>query len=327
MPPESTPSDQWPISTYWREPDERISQHWYISFCLMMSAVQDYLTGLCLQQQGNLNWATTCYYYSLVHTGRLLAFCIVGDFPRQHDKLRNLYKAAYMPTEWKAEPSNKNEQKAGDIEVVPFNWLNGFLNRKGARNSRIGPQKFSTRVSGYLNHSDNKDLDELRLLAGHLNRLGVLRSDANYESLIIAHEKHHNLVSGGFGILVKAANSAASEAVSLAINVYKVYVNTSLLLNDHREALKLISDQYVTGRLYICLLEKMGANEEAKEKLESLCKSLKFDITGTEELRKQAEQIEQKINLEQFDSKQSLMKEFLSKINNLENIGRIKAEE
>jgi len=52
--------DAWPISTYWCESPERVSQHWYISFCLLMSAVQDYLIGTSLKHSRNANWAVKC---------------------------------------------------------------------------------------------------------------------------------------------------------------------------------------------------------------------------------------------------------------------------
>ncbi len=45
--------------TYWRESDARVKQFWYVSFCLMMSSVQDRLTGLALREKGNLNWMTS----------------------------------------------------------------------------------------------------------------------------------------------------------------------------------------------------------------------------------------------------------------------------
>lgn len=320
MPPEPTPPEQWPIHTYWQESEKRISQHWYISFCLMMSAVQDYLTGFFLHEKDNLNWATTCYYYSLVHTGRLLAFFIVGDFPTRHDELRNLYKKAYMPPDWKAEPLSMTEQQAGAIREVRFNWLNGFLERRGVANQQICPSIFSAKVNEHLNLSNKVDLDYLRRFAGSLNRLGILRTDANYESLIIAHEKEHRLVTDGFTRLVSAAKTAASESISLTIRSYKAYVNTSPLLNNQRDGFKLISNQYVAGRLYIALVEKVGTSNEVKESLESLCKSLTFDILESLEHSEHAEQIEQLIKLEQFDSKQSLMRKFLEKVERFEQV-------
>ena len=104
-------------------------------------------------------------------------------------------------------------------------------------------------------------------------------------------------------------------------------VNTSLLLNSRRDGFKLISNQYMAGRLYSALVEKVGASNEVKESLESQCKFLTFNILESLEHSEHAEQIEQLIKLEQFDSKQSLMNQFLEKIKALEHAMGIRAEE
>ena len=290
MPTEPTPPEQWPINNYWQVSNERISQHWYISFCLMMSAVQDYLTGLVLEGKDNLNWATTCYYYSMVHTGRLTVFCKVGDFPTGHGALRNLLNNGQANLDW--------------------------LNSKFLRDS-------GTHTSLQWRESN----EQIDIFSQKLSRLGELRTDANYESLIIAHEKKHKLVTDGFTRLVNAAGTAASEAVSIAINSYKSYVNTSPLLDARRGGFKIISNQYVTGRMYIALIEKVETSNEGNESLESLRKSLEFEVSEIPENSQQAGQIEEQIMLEQFESKQSLMKKFLEKIRSFENVNKIRAEE
>lgn len=309
MPPEPTPPKQWPIDNYWRESNKRISQHWYISFCLMMSALQDYLTGLVLQEKNNLSWATTCYYYSMVHTGRLLAFCTIGDYPTRHIDLRNLYRN----------------------RPVRATWLNRFIEGGLAQTDsvRIDRDALVAAPRGLfdeLGTSSNLDV-RIRSFSRKLDCLAELRTDSNYEPLLIAHEKHHVLVTESFERLVTAASSAASEATSLAVGAYTAYVNASHLLNGHRDSFKLLSNRYVRDRLYMCLLEKIGPNNEAKEKLKSLCKSLRFKIRATAKQLEQAEQIEEQINLEQFESKQSLMNEFRNKIRNLEYVTRVTAEE
>lgn len=89
----------WPSHAYWRESEARIKQQWYDSFCLMMTSAQDRLTGLMLRESGNLNWATTAFYYSGVHAGRLLCFVCTGDYPTGHAQLADLLAIGPQPRE------------------------------------------------------------------------------------------------------------------------------------------------------------------------------------------------------------------------------------
>ena len=315
MPPEATPLDQCPIATYWRQSPEKISQHWYISFCLMMSAIQDYLTGLCLEEYGNLSWATTCYYYSLVHTARLFSFCVAGDFPKRHIDLRNLYKAAYMPAEWKADLTSLSEVRAGSISCVRFDWLNDF---SGQSRISVCPSDVSSQIDRLFSRHKDKYEDKLRSFSLRLNRLGLLRSDSTYEPLLIAHEKYHVEVTGCFKRLVRSARSAGSDAALLAIRAYRSYILRCPLLNSRRATFRLLSNQYVVGRLYASLIDKIKSCDKALRKLSSFRKTLVFQVRKTEELESQYQQIQDQINMEQFLSKTSQMYRFREKIENLE---------
>lgn len=287
---------QWPINTYWQDSEKRISQHWYTSFCLMMSALQDYLTGTYLKEKDNLNWATTCFYYSLVHTGRLFAFCIMGYFPTRHIDLRDLYQN----------------------QPVQLDWFNEFI-ESGIRRRNlmwIEPNNFLLRVAELLNASDGmrNAPEQIRFFSDQLSSLAQLRTDANYESLIIAHEKYHIFVTEEFWKLSDAAQIAASKAVELAIKAYKAYVISRPLLIDRRDAFMAISNEYVNFTLKDHLQEKIVGSEEAEKELLEFCDRLLFSIGDTKKYSKETLGIEKEISMATFDEKTSLMNKFYEKV-------------
>ncbi|MFC1793768.1 hypothetical protein ACFL3Q_09310 [Planctomycetota bacterium] len=315
-PPAPACVNQWPINTFWQTSDERVSQHWYISFCLMMSALQDNLTGCVLQEKKNLNWATICYYYSLVHTARLLTFCVVGDYPRLHKPLKELYKAANMASYWKADPEDNRESEAGSVGPIRFNWLCDF---SGWQTTDVDPSDFRMGTDELLARLTRTHDRKLKSLSSDVNRLGLLRNYANYESLLIAHEKHPVLVTELFERLAKLAKSASSNDTALAIATYKSYIQRSPLLENRRLAFKAISNQYVAGRLYTCLEEKVKCSKRSMKRLNSFHRSLRFRISGSIEQQGQTEQIEREIKMQQFEPKTSQMNRFQKKIENFEH--------
>lgn len=291
MPPESTKPEQWPIHTYWQESNKRISQHWYISFCLMMSALQDYLTGLFLYEKDNLNWATTCFYYSMVHAGRLVSFCITGTYPTQHLHLRKLY----------------------DNQSVSLNWLNQFIKNRTIQDTTVND--FLQGASEFLETLGDSDQTskKLKTFSEQLCSLGELRNDVNYESLIIAHEKYHNLVTEVFWDLSDAALQVSLNATSLAILTYKTYILKSSLLNDRREAFKCISNEYVSQRLKKYTQEKIKDSSECKKDLSKFCVDLKFEIDAKKD-SKQASEIKKQISMTAFEPKMLRMSQFSEKV-------------
>jgi len=221
-----------------------------------------------------------------------------------------------MPNYWKADPGNNWKTEAGSVGPIRFNWLRDF---SGRPTTHVDPSDFRIGTDELLAMLTQTRDRKLKTLSSDVNRLGLLRTDANYESLLIAHEKHHVLVTESFKRLAKLAKSASSNAVSLEFDTYKLYIRRSPLLENRRPAFKAISNQYLAGRLYVCLEEKVKCSEMSLEKLNSLRRSLTFRISGSIEHQGQSEQIEREIKMRQFEHKTSLMKGFQEKI---ENLGR-----
>ena len=130
-----------PSVEYWRAVPERLPQRFYIAFCLLMSSVQDLILGQKERESNNLNWSATCFYYSLVHGGRLLCFLALGDYPTKHADLRKLL-------------SGRLQRLRSD--VYPFDWLRGFTQHRDGRGDSCEPT-----------------LDLLEMTVAYLNQVNV----------------------------------------------------------------------------------------------------------------------------------------------------------
>lgn len=167
--------------SYWR--GQRQPQRFYVAFCLLMSTIQDAVLGLKERRSHNLNWAATCSYYSLVHAGRLLSFLALGDYPTSHAELRQLISGAGNPPRRRLPPRG-----------YPFDWLREFSQLAGAEPNRRAPATIPTRLSelrscmvDYLLTIGVVDASEhLGRFGNTLLAAGPLRSDSNYEALLIA---------------------------------------------------------------------------------------------------------------------------------------------
>jgi hypothetical protein len=87
---------------FWNENNKHRDQKFYVNFCLLESTLGDYATARDLHIHNKLNWASTIYYYSLVHALRLICFIALGDFPIGHSDLAKLYKDGELckKTKW-----------------------------------------------------------------------------------------------------------------------------------------------------------------------------------------------------------------------------------
>jgi hypothetical protein len=254
----------WPSHAYWRESDARVKQLWYVSFCLMMSSVQDRLTGLALQESGNLNWATTAFYYSGVHAGRLVCFVCTGDYPTSHTTLAALLAPTQAPrTPRPARP-------------FYFDWLDKFTRYVGT--SPVG-------AAGPVAPSPRPDRDAI-VRAIDTNLPGVrpafdrfapllatfknLRNDCNYEALLIAHEVNHFEVTEGFNDLVASAASASGLAVDLAVAAYSEHVQRAACFGASRPQFHAAHAQYLSGRFSESLQQKFNGSTTAMTELQRI---------------------------------------------------------
>lgn len=254
---------------HWLQPETRVKQFWYVSFCLMMSSAQDRLTGIALRASGNLNWATTAFYYSAVHAGRLICFVHFGDFPVSHDKIARLVAGE-------------------DEEGIQLNWLKTFVKYAANQNAQfavtnVTPVQFrcamDTRMSCLRREFDR--------FAPLLLRFKNLRNDCNYEALLVAHEKNHHLIEStepwddhgvtqGFSRLVEVADKVSRMAVDLSIDAYRTNLQRADCFATHRDQFHAAHNEYVRDRFQASLSQKVGCCGSAHSELERLTNRLEW---------------------------------------------------
>lgn len=289
--------DDLPSYKYWRESDARIKQFWYVSFCLLMTSVQDRLTGLALRESRNLNWSATAFYYSTVHAARLVCFVVSGDYPKGHKQLARLFSPA--------ESSSPN--------AFSLDWWASFMREMGGSEPqssidaavlRGGIQACISKLSG--------GIDSLVPLA----KLKNLRNDCNYEALLVAHEVEHDTVTAGFKELADSADHASGLAIDLACAVYLAHLQRDPAFDESRSKFHAAHAWYLVGRLEESLLRKFNPSPSAMTELARVLKALEWpgaQPTAPREL----DPFLRPIMYDTFDGKNVLMKKWKEDITDL----------
>ncbi len=310
MPTAPPPPDvqSWPSHAYWRESAAHVKQLWYVSFCLMMSSVQDRLTGLALQESGNLNWATTAFYYSTVHAGRLACFVCTGDYPTGHAELASLLAPVRVA---------QAQQPARQFH---FDWLDKFRRYvgvnppapAGAAAPRPRPDREAiTRAIDSRMPGLRTQFDRFAALPSLFKNL---RNDCNYEALLVAHEVNHVTVTEGFQDLVGSADRASRLAVDLAVASYLEHIQHDQAFDASRNEFHAAHTEYLEGRFAQSLRRKFGASHAAMTELRRIACSL--DWPGTPEVP-DVDAFLAPTMYDTFEAKQGLMRRWRDDVDTL----------
>jgi len=297
-----------PSVIYWR--GGRQPQRFYIAFCLLVSALQDWALGQKEQREQNLNWSATCSYYSLVHTGRLLVFLALGDFPKSHAELRTLF----FP-----DPTRSPRPRRSP-DGYPFDWLREFaqgrfLTTGAAQPSRHvgGLADLRQAVVDYLERIGVEPTTE------HVNRFGSvfataapLRTDSNYEALLIAHEYRHETMSSAFLQLAHCMRDAAESAMPLAIEAFSHFVLSDPDLDDQRQAYQRFANAYLHERMKPAICRKLLRTPEIKALVTQMIQRVQIPDTPAD-----FHHLEQAVSLHIFGDKARLMDDFQRRIEEL----------
>ena len=89
------------------------------------------------------------------------------------------------------------------------------------------------------------------------------------------------------------------------------------MLNDKRAVFKHLSNDYVKGRLYIGIKEKLYSSRPASDALRRLCKTLMFSLSTESRDEASFDEIEDFISIHKFGGKTILMENFRGKVENL----------
>lgn len=285
---------------YWDSDENRRVQRYYIALCLLMASLQDALLGRTEQTSKNLNWSATVSYYSLVHTGRLVVFAALGDFPRNHAPLRSLL----------SEP---------DRQVV-LDWLQEFKRLEGARPTQ-GPRTSFAEVAALLEARSLEQAQERLARLGHtLRDGGKLRNDSNYEALLVAHEYQHPLVSHAFEHLSEALAASAEDGLRFAIDAFNAIRREAPV--SFGPAIEALSYKFLHGRLRPALETKIRGNPDAERLLNMAEDRLQLDANARHDPL-----LEERLDMLFFKGKTRLMDRFRQRIMTLERtIGTYDAE-
>ena len=244
----------WDSFVYWRASEARAKQCWYVSFCLLMSSVQDRLTGLALAEAGNLNWATTAFYYSAMHSGRMLFFVCSGDYPIQHRDMNGILEGVNgrAKVDWLKKFHAYIGAPAGT----------GVIEEKSAAASDLRTSLMSA-VAVSFRGSDAT----VQRFAPLLPKFKNLRNDSNYEALLVAHERNHFLVTETFQRLARAADTTSALGVSMAIRLYLEHLRGSAQFQAEHDRLLSAHRLYLRGRFEQSLREKFHGSPSALDAL------------------------------------------------------------
>jgi uncharacterized protein (UPF0332 family) len=195
---------------YWQTDDLRKDQHFYIGFALFASAVNDYAVGRDLHLSKKLNWAASAYYYSMVHAGRLALFLVYGDFPTGHGPLASAFGDGVRGTRF---------------------WFTEFARGMTPAPDRSSPNDYKRQE--IVSHYERLGMDRRetkRMFAQWtqaLQQAKRLREDSNYESLLIAHEHNHVLVTQAFEKLCEVLHACAERVLMDTVQLFKTVITNS----------------------------------------------------------------------------------------------------
>ena len=195
---------------FWNEDDMRRDQKFYVAFCLLESALGNYAVARDLHVHNKFNWASTVYYYSLVHALRLVCFIPMGDFPTDHAGLAKLYKGDTPPSKKAWMPKfQRNFESGTQIEQISFTreHIAKYFDANG--------------------HADSITDEKFKKWGNILDKARECRNNSNYEGLIIAHEYMHTSITGQFNKLANLFQKACEKILPEVISLFKVFLDKS----------------------------------------------------------------------------------------------------
>ncbi len=297
-----------PSIVYWR--GHRQPQRFYVALCLLVSSIQDWALGQKERVSGNLNWSATCSYYSLVHASRLLTFLALGDFPMSHAQLRRLLSFN--------EPAPTPPRRSPD--GYPFDWLRGFSHTSTAdlRTTHVAtvPGSLVDLRMGIVQYLSQIGLDSagerLERFGKVIAAAGPLRSDSNYEALLIAHEYRHVTMSSAFETLSRCMGDAAQSQLPFAGEAFCGFVKTDPDLAIERAAYGHFGRVYLDQRLIPAILRKLTGFPDVEAELQRLVARIQLPDTQADYRR-----LEDAVSMNIFGQKARLMNDFGRRIEDL----------
>ncbi|HEY6271774.1 MAG TPA: hypothetical protein VIX19_07250 [Terriglobales bacterium] len=331
---------------FWSYSDERRSQRFYVALCEFTSALLDYGTGIDLlnrkaiapttfhsdgttAETGRLNWASTCFYYSLVHLGRMLVFLPLGDFHMSHDELARCFSGRQDPPQrpqsqcpkcgWPlARPKKQKDETDGLRKTAKDLSSHGAIQEtdkiRGVYAKFEELERFYADLVGERTE-EQKTEERLRWFGEALKLAKELRNNNNYEALLIAHEYDHDLMTQCFWALARTTKDLAHKSLELFGGWFARYLETNR--GEPWDCATVGKIGFARRFFEHRVLEATQAwyGKETGKSVEHLIKPI--IVLATSEDRASTDQIRDHIKLDMFSPKRSLMQGFEQKVHSL----------
>ena len=297
---------------FWAQSEATRAQRFYISFCLLVAAVQDTFLGRYERQRSNLNWSATCSYYGLVHAGRLFTFLALGDYPTGHRELSLLHL------------NDKSTQKPRRLgKSFVFDWLQKFTEstaQAGSHNppAEVPAMNYEQCLDAMVDYYSAIGLSEARkrlLRFGQIIKMAAdLRNDSNYQALLIAHEYRHVTMTNDFIELAEAMCEAGREMLKLLCDVFNSFVTQDPDLLPDRRAYQSFLRDYLRNRVQEAISNKIDRQPTLTDELRQLtARLLTVAVDGSCDYSR----LEEAVSFHMFGGKKRLMDEFQRKLRDL----------
>jgi len=296
---------------FWAQSDATRAQRFYVSFCLLVAAVQDTFLGRYEHQRSNLNWSATCSYYGLVHAGRLFTFLALGDYPTQHNGLRLLLS--------NGTPVGKRIERN---KMFVFDWLGKFTKSTAQTDPHNRPlghpamnyrQCLDAMVDYYSTIGVSEARERLLRFGKVLELAALLRNDSNYEALLIAHEYRHVTMTDGFDELAEALCGAGREMLDLLCDAFHCFMSQDPELLPDRSAYQSFLQDYLRNRVQEAISKKIDRKQMLTDELQQVTERLCPAVSVSCDYAR----LEHNVSIHMFGGKVRLMDEFQGRLRGL----------
>ncbi len=206
------------IQEFWEGDYRKIDQKFYAAYSIFSSAVLDYAVARYLERRSVYSWSIIAYYYSMLHSMRLLCFIAVGDFPTSHRTIIQLFENGSWHWSEGSSWVRRRLKISKDIEnIEEFHVTREYLASK-LREYSLG---FSE--------------EEIKHLGEVMKEAKKVRESVNYEGLLIVHQFWHYHLTSKFEEAVSCMQKASKMFLERAVRAFLTFIQGSEHLENPRK--------------------------------------------------------------------------------------------
>lgn len=317
------------IDDFWRSSDERLDQKFYAVYSIFSSAILDYAVARHLQRRKIYDWSIAAYYYSILHSTRLLSFIAIGDFPKSHGEMISFLTEGTWIWERGRGWWWKIASESGDEDELRRSTRGRFCITTGCLASRL--EKYGLCLSE----------ERIRHLGEVLEEAKKIRESVNYEGLLIIHQFWHYVLNPQIERAVDLMQrTSRSFLEQYAVRAFLAFVDPSrqeekhrgkkwisfLLFEGREEEIRNNVSVWTIGpdmnygmnRLTGILNEKYEVEDSIRREVSEFLEPI-FDLGRRYEIREgDAREVFKNISLSVFEGKRALIQNFENHVVSLE---------